>query len=457
MMAEFRWIIMSLFLMLLFKFTAAATEKYSLVGDEVTLSCENVTHDQDNCDSATWLFSDRRNTVTLFEHGKIHREAEAKSDRLSVTAKCSLVIKKVTREDVGRYSCRQFRSGRQVSDSQVDVSVVTMTEHKDTDRVILFCSVWTYEQCPHTVKWLYEGNQNDLETSQSTCSASVTFTTSDYNQKLKYSELLKCEVTDGHTKEVHQFTFSPPQSSGEKPGHDAATAASTTTRTTTTTDSPSTTGSNWTSMKRSTSEATNNRACENNNNQTTQGPWWFMSVGLAALIISVVTVNIWTRTKGNKTQMDENMNLLCSTGTNDEVLRLIDLRVANDNLFTGKRYTSKKAWIEITQLLDMGDRVTPIQVSKKWDNLKIQYKARGQTGGEETAATWPFYAQMHEAIGARPSIEQHVLMDSCNPVDEPVAQEEAELQGSNPGLPGGGGCQGGRGQTRGERGQEKGS
>ncbi|XP_078030265.1 uncharacterized protein LOC144466590 [Epinephelus lanceolatus] len=287
MMAEFRWIIMSLFLMLLFKFTAAI-EKYSLVGDEVTLSCENVTHDQDNCDSATWLFSDGGNTVKLFEHRKIHREAEAKSDRLSVTANCSLVIKKVTREDVGRYSCRQFRSGRQVSDSQVDLSVVDMTERQDTDRVIFFCSVWIYGHiCTHTVKWLYESNQNDLETSQSTCVASVTFTTSDYNQKLKYSALLKCEVTDGHTKEVHQFTFSPPQSSGEKPGHNAATAA------TISTESPSTTGNKWTSVKRSTSEG-----------------WWrfiVVSVGLAALIISVVTVNIWTRTKGNKTQMDENM------------------------------------------------------------------------------------------------------------------------------------------------------
>ncbi|XP_049445754.1 uncharacterized protein LOC125896872 isoform X16 [Epinephelus fuscoguttatus] len=256
MMAEFRWIIMSLFLMLLFKFTAAATEKYSLVGDEVTLSCENVTHDQDNCDSATWLFSDGGNTVPLFKHGKIDREAEAKSDRLSVTANCSLVIKKVTREDVGRYSCRQFRSGRQVSDSQVHLSVVDMTEHKNSDRVILYCSVRTYGQCPHTVKWLYEGNQNDLDTLQGTCSASVTFTTSDYNQKLKYSELLKCEVTDGHTEEVHQFTFSPPQSSGEKPGQ-----------------------------------------------------WKFIvaAVGLAALIIITVAVIRWKRTKGNKTQMDENM------------------------------------------------------------------------------------------------------------------------------------------------------
>ncbi|XP_049445773.1 uncharacterized protein LOC125896874 isoform X2 [Epinephelus fuscoguttatus] len=302
MMAEFRWIILSLFLMLLFKFTAAATEKYSLVGDEVTLSCENVTHDQDNCDSTTWLFSDGGNTVTLFEHGKIDREAEAKSDRLSVTADCSLVIKKVTREDVGRYSCRQFRSEQQVSDSQVHLSVVTMTEHKNSDWVILYCSVWTYGQCPHTVKWLYEGNQNDLETSQHTCSASVTFTTSDYNQKLKYSELLKCEVTDGHTKEIHQFTFSPPQSSG----HDATTTA---TISSTTTESPSTTGNKWTSVKMNTTEGTNNTTSANNNNQTKQDWWKFIvaAVGLAALIIITVAVIRCKRTKGNKTQIDENM------------------------------------------------------------------------------------------------------------------------------------------------------
>ncbi|KAF3703145.1 hypothetical protein EXN66_Car018833 [Channa argus] len=31
-----------------------------------------------------------------------------------------------------------------------------------------------------------------------------------------------------------------------------------------------------------------------------------VSVGLAALIISVVTVHMWTRTKGNKTQMENN-------------------------------------------------------------------------------------------------------------------------------------------------------
>ena len=50
-------------------------------------------------------------TVALIELGQIHRDAAAQSDRLSVTANCSLVIKKVTHEDAGRYTCRQFISG----------------------------------------------------------------------------------------------------------------------------------------------------------------------------------------------------------------------------------------------------------------------------------------------------------------------------------------------------------
>ncbi|KAK1889275.1 Kit ligand [Dissostichus eleginoides] len=57
---------------------------------------------------------------------------------------------------------------------------------------------------------------------------------------------------------------------------------------------------------------------ENNNNKETgqdrkhpEGPalWWVLmvSVGLAALIISVVTVHIWTRTKGGKKRMRKNL------------------------------------------------------------------------------------------------------------------------------------------------------
>ncbi|KAJ4920749.1 hypothetical protein JOQ06_027764 [Pogonophryne albipinna] len=97
-------------------------------GYEVTLPCDNVVHDQDKCESSLWFFSDSGSSagVTLFEDGRIHKEAKAKSDRLRVTEKCSLVIKKVTEEDAGLYSCIQIRSGEeQGSGSQVFLSVVT--------------------------------------------------------------------------------------------------------------------------------------------------------------------------------------------------------------------------------------------------------------------------------------------------------------------------------------------
>ena len=83
---------------------------------------------QHKCNSTTWLFSESINTaaVKLIDLGQIGEKAKSKSDRLSVAANCSLVIKKVTVEDVGLYTCRQFKSGQQQGqDSQVYLSVVT--------------------------------------------------------------------------------------------------------------------------------------------------------------------------------------------------------------------------------------------------------------------------------------------------------------------------------------------
>ncbi|XP_028460449.1 uncharacterized protein LOC114572867 [Perca flavescens] len=220
-MAEFRWTKTSLFLLLVLQFTAAAGEYYSFTvrdGDEVTLSCEHV---QDKCYSTIWTFSGS-NTVTLFELGQIKEEARVKSDRLSVTEKCSLVIKKVTEEDVGNYTCRQNRPGYQNNGGDtIDLSVVTITEEKDGDIVTFNCSVTSYDGCPHTVKWLYEGKKNDFEdpddrgvtTSQSGCSATVSFPTSRFLHVSKTYELLKCKVTDGYVPTIKVFPFSPPQSS----------------------------------------------------------------------------------------------------------------------------------------------------------------------------------------------------------------------------------------------------
>ncbi|XP_044185764.1 uncharacterized protein LOC122965669 [Thunnus albacares] len=241
-MVEFRRIQM-LFLILELQFSAAITGQDSSFtvrdGDEVTLSCENVTTDQDKCNSTTWLFSGSGSTATvaLIKFGQIGEKAKAKSDRLSVTANCSLVIKKVTVEDAGRYFCRQFKSGQQQGqDSQVYLSVVTMTEHKDTDKVMLSCSVSTYDACRHTVKLLYQGNNvdkdnKDLKTSQSTCSAAVSFLTSHdiYTSNYKF---LKCKVTDLISGKVQLCNFSP-QLSCEKPGvAETTTEPETTTSTT---------------------------------------------------------------------------------------------------------------------------------------------------------------------------------------------------------------------------------
>ncbi|XP_045917580.1 uncharacterized protein LOC123978375, partial [Micropterus dolomieu] len=214
---EFKWI--SLFLTAVLQFTAAA-EKLPLsftvrVGDEVTLPCKNLIASQQNCEYTTWVFTHSNNTAAVVPVllGQIGEDALSKSDRLSVTETCSLFIKKVTVEDVGYYFCHQYISEEHGPDSLVYLSVVTMTERKDADEVTLNCSVSTYGECEHTVKWLYEGKDvdKDMKTSQSGCYATVSFLDSHFSSKSN----LKCEVSDIFSGNVQLFTFSP-QSSGEK-------------------------------------------------------------------------------------------------------------------------------------------------------------------------------------------------------------------------------------------------
>ncbi|XP_077949610.1 uncharacterized protein LOC120808265 isoform X7 [Gasterosteus aculeatus] len=209
-MAEFRGIQTSLFLILMLQFTEAAKRQRLTVrdGDEVTLPCNSVTEDQNNCDSTEWFFyrSRSRSAVVLVRNGQIV-EAKAESDRLSVSQNCSLVMKKVTCGDVGRYVCRQFRPGGQYEDAEVLLSVVSMTEKTNRDEVTLRCSVWTYERCEHTVKWMNGGQDVDkdkeVKTSPSLCSTSLSFKTSHFFYTSSFTSL-KCEVTDGD--KVMQFS-----------------------------------------------------------------------------------------------------------------------------------------------------------------------------------------------------------------------------------------------------------
>nr|XP_033934160.1 uncharacterized protein LOC117442270 isoform X3 [Pseudochaenichthys georgianus] len=250
-MSEFRRIVMSSFLMLLLHFPGGSV-------------------------------------VKLFEDGQIHKAAKAKSDRLRVTENCALSMKKVTEEDAGVYLCRQVRSGEQQGPvSDVLLSVVSMTEHQDNDEVTLRCSVETRRGCGLSVKWLLQGRDVDrdhreIKTSQSPCSASVTFLTSLFSHTTR-SEFFTCAVTDGDTGEVRLFPLSP-QSSGDA----------------TTTGTPATDGR--------TSERNKGTGADCKH---PEGPavWWLIlvSVGLAALIVTVVTVHIWTRAKGGEKRMRKNL------------------------------------------------------------------------------------------------------------------------------------------------------
>ncbi|XP_038582495.1 uncharacterized protein LOC119908718 [Micropterus salmoides] len=281
-MSSFRWVKMSLFLVLLH--LTAVTGQYSPVvvrdGDDVTIPCENVRYNQNDCEYTNWLVSGAGNTpsVELVARGQIGETAMTKPDKLSVTANCSLVIKKVTVEDVGRYSCRQLnRSGEQQGqDARVYLSVLHLDEYRDHEKVLLSCSVSTYAWCSQRVNWLFNGKDvdiKDVSISQTDCLASVHFKTSHYIYTSRYESFV-CEATDIYTGKVLQFTFSH-QSSGDD--------------TTVRTDE-------------------NSYSTSANDTTKSQG-WWrlvILSVGLAALLTAVVAVNMWTRTKRNTTQTNEN-------------------------------------------------------------------------------------------------------------------------------------------------------
>ncbi|XP_077949616.1 uncharacterized protein LOC120814399 isoform X4 [Gasterosteus aculeatus] len=279
-MAEFRGIQTSLLLILMLQFTEAATEQRLTVrdGDEVTLPCNSVTEDQNNCDSTEWLFYRSRSTpaVVLVKNGQIDDEAKAESDRLSVSQNCSLVMKKVTRGDVCRYVCKQVRPGGH-EDAEVLLSVVSMTEETNRDEVTLRCSVWTNERCEHTVKWMNGGQDVDkdkeVKTSPSLCSASLSFKTSHFFYTSSFTSLT-CEVTDGD--KVMQFSPS---------GED--------TTTTTTGDTKA-------------GDTTTTSAIREASAEPQIWVYVLSAVVLVALLIIIVFVVKWKINKGNTTRTNNN-------------------------------------------------------------------------------------------------------------------------------------------------------
>ncbi|XP_050958738.1 uncharacterized protein LOC127160129 [Labeo rohita] len=85
------------------------THMFCSSGENVRLPCNNALSD---CTSTTWIYSNHSETVELVAGGKKKNDIE-RHERLSLRSHCSLNIKKVTKEDYGSYSCRQYVNGQQ--------------------------------------------------------------------------------------------------------------------------------------------------------------------------------------------------------------------------------------------------------------------------------------------------------------------------------------------------------
>jgi len=95
---------------------------FSSSGESVSLPCNNALSD---CTSNTWNYNNNKHseTVELIAGGR--KNNIERRERLSVGSDCSLNIKKVTHEDYGLYTCRQYVNGQQQgTDAPVNLHVL---------------------------------------------------------------------------------------------------------------------------------------------------------------------------------------------------------------------------------------------------------------------------------------------------------------------------------------------
>ncbi|XP_041661839.1 uncharacterized protein LOC121521745 isoform X2 [Cheilinus undulatus] len=277
-MVEQRQFQVVLLMILVLQITAETTHSLSLIvrdGAEVTLPCENAINGHHNCARTTWSFSKQAKmaAVDLVDGGQVTERTNKKSDRLRVTANCSLVVKNATTEDVGRYFCIQ--EVNREKQAVVDVSVVTMTVEKDGDNMMVKCRLSTRNTCEHTMEWLYaaravDEDNRDLNEQKLRCVVILTFKTSHFIYTSKNYELLTCKIKENNSYRSAQFTLNhQPSEVGKTPPGNIETP------------------------------------------ETEQKvPWWLYMVvplGLAALLITAVVLIRQRRNKRKRTRTDENV------------------------------------------------------------------------------------------------------------------------------------------------------
>ncbi|XP_030577880.1 uncharacterized protein LOC115774662 [Archocentrus centrarchus] len=321
-MAERRWIQISCLMLMIpsadLCYIAPTPEKYILnrAGEDVTLPFPNMENIPENCSGVEWMIFGRE--VVTITPGATGEIGQKYSDRLSMTANCSLVIKQVTAEDAGYYDCKQYKSGKQghidlVHRTVFDLSVVNITELKRADGVKLICSVVSLGMCHYSVMWEWNHTVTPAFMLRiGRCFASVNFLASAFSSR---DHSVTCKANNTNTGEEHRFTFSPHLSDDTKIE---------TTRSTSTAEGPTESVSASTAAAEASGDKTGETKSTTHNptgytetstasarsNPLTDvdlrgsGRLTVVCVVCAALLITVVTVVIWIRTKGNTHQMN---------------------------------------------------------------------------------------------------------------------------------------------------------
>ncbi|XP_055005449.1 uncharacterized protein LOC110173896 isoform X2 [Boleophthalmus pectinirostris] len=231
------------------------------------------------------------------------------SERLTLTEQCGLKIQDVRPQEAGLFHCRLYQTpgGAPIAQASVPLSIVSLTEEVEEQRVKLICAVSS--RYGDTVKWLYRGRNMNKSSPEIITSINITtvwrgsiLTVPKGHFLLQEKHLLKCEVT--LRDKTEEFIFKPKSADSvlltEGPG-------------VLSTEGPgvlSTEGPGVLST-----EGPGVLSTEGPGVLSTEGPGVLTGTGelvrhvvlsllLSALLLSVTVVLVCTRIQGRKTQTD---------------------------------------------------------------------------------------------------------------------------------------------------------
>ncbi|XP_052469968.1 uncharacterized protein LOC128026738 [Carassius gibelio] len=118
-------------------------------GEDVRLPCNNALPD---CNSTTWNYNRHSAAVELIARGVFMKQIE-RHERLSLGSDCSLNINKISKEDYGSYSCRQYvNETQQGTDAHFFLHVLHVSSSTSSSQtgisaglsVTLFCQLYSF-------------------------------------------------------------------------------------------------------------------------------------------------------------------------------------------------------------------------------------------------------------------------------------------------------------------------